>query len=526
MKLTFSQKTISGFSSLLIICLFTGLVSIYYNNQILKNFDLISDKVLSATNYLLQLDRDMHQSLVAERTLAIPSSENHEELIETAKENITQVETRWGKFKESISVFKTPKMEQSELLFEKDFTIWKNQALAAIDKLSSGNPTEFKKGSEQSLGVTAVAFEQAREQIDVQTELLEQRSDFLKLEAKKAGASARTISISVLVFSMIWGSYLTWIIGIKVSLRLKRMATDLAENADRSAESAKQINSSSNVVAQGASEQAASLEETSASIEESSSMIHSNAEAANQAQSVSNETFKVAKEGHEDMNSMVEAMQEIQDSSADISATLKTIDEIAFQTNILALNAAVEAARAGDAGAGFSVVADEVRALAQRCATAAKETSTRIEESVHRSNRGMETSKRVSEKLSNILEKAEEMEQLISSIATGSKEQSLGIQQINDSMSKMEEVTQGNAAAAEETAATANELDNQVSNLYQVISNLTSLIGTNELAKPHAQSAAKGFTINKTFEPSPQPQYPTPFTPDRNNETPLTFIDH
>jgi methyl-accepting chemotaxis protein len=177
------------------------------------------------------------------------------------------------------------------------------------------------------------------------------------------------------------------------------------------------------------------------------------------------------------MERMQAAMNAIQQSSNDISKIIKTIDEIAFQTNILALNAAVEAARAGEAGAGFAVVADEVRSLAQRSAVAAKETADKIADATNRSAQGVELSGKVAEGLKEILDKAREVDRLVAEVATASQEQSEGLIQINTAVSQMDKVTQSNAAGAEETASAAEELNAQSEELKNAAGQLAALVG-------------------------------------------------
>jgi methyl-accepting chemotaxis protein len=177
------------------------------------------------------------------------------------------------------------------------------------------------------------------------------------------------------------------------------------------------------------------------------------------------------------MARMQEAMAAIRQSSTDIAKILKSIDEIAFQTNILALNAAVEAARAGEAGAGFAVVADEVRSLAQRCAVAAKETAEKISEATARSEQGVGLSNEVARHLAEILEKARQVDGLVAQVSTASSEQSNGIEQINSAVSQLDKVTQSNAASAEETASASEELSAQSVELHTSADQLASLVG-------------------------------------------------
>jgi len=176
------------------------------------------------------------------------------------------------------------------------------------------------------------------------------------------------------------------------------------------------------------------------------------------------------------MREMSEAMGAIKTSSDNIAKIIKTIDEIAFQTNILALNAAVEAARAGEAGMGFAVVADEVRNLAQRSAKAAKETAEKIEDSIRKSEHGVEISARVGDSLQEILAKARQVDDLVAEIAIASKEQSQGITQVNTAVAQMDKVTQSNAANAEETASASEQLNAQAAGLKEAITELNALM--------------------------------------------------
>jgi methyl-accepting chemotaxis protein len=230
-------------------------------------------------------------------------------------------------------------------------------------------------------------------------------------------------------------------------------------------------------LAEGASEQASSLEETSSSLEEMSSMTKRNAENARQANDLAKQAREAADKGVGDMQTMAAAMAAIKVSSDDIAKIIKTIDEIAFQTNILALNAAVEAARAGEAGMGFAVVADEVRSLAQRCAQAAKETSGKIEGSIIKTGQGVDISTKVAQVLNEIVTKVRQVDELVTEVASASREQTEGITQINTAVGQMDKVTQSNAANAEESAAAAEELNAQAETMKQTVAELLQLVG-------------------------------------------------
>jgi methyl-accepting chemotaxis protein len=259
--------------------------------------------------------------------------------------------------------------------------------------------------------------------------------------------------------------------------RLTELVRQLGEASEQVNNSGRSVASASQSLAEGASEQAASLEETTASLEELSSMAKRNADNAAKANDLAKQTRLAADSGGTDMQAMSAAMEAIKVSSNDIAKIIKTIDEIAFQTNILALNAAVEAARAGEAGMGFAVVADEVRNLAHRSAQAAKETAVKIEGAIGKTAQGVEISTKVAQTLYDIVVKARQVDELAAEVAGASSEQSRGIMQINTGVGQMDKVTQSNAANAEESAAAAEELNAQAQSMKAAVVGLLNMVG-------------------------------------------------
>ncbi|HLP76168.1 MAG TPA: methyl-accepting chemotaxis protein [Candidatus Paceibacterota bacterium] len=289
----------------------------------------------------------------------------------------------------------------------------------------------------------------------------------------RADAATGMLSISVIVIGLAFA----WFIVFDLNRILSRLALNLNDGSTQVASAAGQVSSTSQTLAEGASEQAASIEETSASLEEMSSMIKRNAENAHKANELARQARSAADKGSADMQAMSAAMEAIKVSSDDIAKIIKTIDEIAFQTNILALNAAVEAARAGEAGMGFAVVADEVRNLAQRSAQAAKETAAKIEGAIAKTGQGVEISAKVVETLNEIVGKARQVDELVAEVASASREQTQGATQINSAVGQMDKVTQSNAAAAEESASAAEELNAQAQSMKSSVAELLRLVG-------------------------------------------------
>lgn len=324
----------------------------------------------------------------------------------------------------------------------------------------------------------------------------------------------RSIVVWVKAGALVFGIAIGTLITRTVNRSLLGISTSLEAGAEQTSSAAHQVSSASQHLAEGASRQAASLEETSASIEEITGMTRGNAESAGKATTLARETRLAADSGMESMAEMKKAMDAIKESSGSIAKIVKTIDEIAFQTNILALNAAVEAARAGEAGAGFAVVADEVRSLAQRSAQSAKETASRIEESVARSEHGVRIGAKVAKDFGEIVVKARGVDELVGEIAHSSNEQSQAIAQVGKAIAEMDKVTQGNAASAEQTAAAAEELNAQSRVLHGSISDLRRLVVHVRPASPEgpdasvspAPSPKQTHRGTMTFSAHPQPE--------------------
>ncbi len=260
---------------------------------------------------------------------------------------------------------------------------------------------------------------------------------------------------------------------------IQKVIQGISEGADQLTSASSQVAQTSQSLAEGAWENAAALEETSASLEEMSSMARENAENAQQGKVMMEQAMEIVEKVDHHMDQMIEAIEEVSETSRKTGTIIKTIDEIAAQTNLLALNAAVEAARAGEAGAGFGVVADEVRRLALRAAEAAKNTSSLIEQTMKAVQKGNAITHNTRATFSENREISVRVSQIIEGITTASQEQALGVGQINRAVAEMDKVVQKNSADSQEFAAASEEMNGQAEQMEIFAQELVAIIGNN-----------------------------------------------
>lgn len=302
----------------------------------------------------------------------------------------------------------------------------------------------------------------------------------------------RWITIVLMALSLIAGGIIVGVVR-RINSALRQAIGELGQGAQQVASAASQVASSSQSLAQGSSQQAASLEETSASTEEINSMARRNSENSRAAAELVTQSQERFVHTNQSLDQSVVAMGEINAQSDKIARIIKVIDEIAFQTNILALNAAVEAARAGESGMGFAVVADEVRNLAQRCAQAAKDTSTLIEESIAKSHDGKVKVDEVASAIRTITGENIKVKALVDEVNLSSQEQARGLEQIGKAISQMDHVTQSTASNAEESASAAEELNAQSDTLKDIVDRLSAMVGGGPTVYSQTAETHRGY---------------------------------
>jgi hypothetical protein len=370
---------------------------------------------------------------------------------------------------------------------------WWRRAATVEDLASAQNQT----AAAQALALTHQVNDQAQQASSELSALIKKELSELATSGQLAYAWQRAWML-LLLAGTIFVAVHRMIAAERVSRNLEKISDECLEGGNDLATAAAQVSTSAQSLAQTASEQAASLEETSATMEELSSMTNQNADHAQQVATLMRAADQKAVESNQAMSAASLSMTSIEESSQKVSRILKTIDEITFQTNILALNAAVEAARAGEAGLGFAAVAEEVRNLAQRSATASKETAALVEESVTKARDGRQRVEQLAASLGDITTHVRQVRELADDVCAASRQQAQGIGQVSEAIAQMEQVTQTLATTSEENAAASQEMTAQSSVTLRIASSIHRLVHGEDSVRADAEAPAKTSVARPT----------------------------
>lgn len=498
-NLKISRKLGIGFMIMILLIVTIGVAG-YHNSkdrQILL-VDILT-VFLPSMDFLIEVDRDLQQLLVCERSLIFTevNSEQFKKLVASYNENLQQSQERWQKYK---NLARSDEEKKSIAAYDSSFEEWKAISKQVVEARTTNSEEGRRLALDLSLGKADEKFETARTHLDdlqnIVLGILQQK----QLDAESSYKQTTYFFILFIAAGVVIGAGMAFTIGRQISNPISclleviqkisdgnltcrttieqkdeigliaRELDNLSTNwnnivvniqsaAEQVAASSSQLSSSSQALSQSTTEQAASLEETSAAVEQLTSSIEQNSLNAQRANDVTSHAAGDARIGGDAVLETVSAMKKIAEQ-------IGIINDISDQTNLLALNAAIEAARAGEMGKGFAVVAVEVRKLAERSQAAAKEISELAKTSVSQA-----------ENAGNVIQKVvpsiQEASQLVQEITTASKEQSNGAEQIRTVVTQMDQITQQNSAISEESASSSQELAAQAMTLKEMVGKFT-----------------------------------------------------
>ena len=444
----------------------------------------LADTLLPSVRALEEIAGSTARYRAAEMAQLAATTPEEKAAAESSMERaLATVETYQAVYEKALS------SEDERAVYNEFMTLWASylqEHFRAAELAGNGQVEQAQVVLVKSAGPL---FEQTQEALVTLVTGNEESAEQARLRSQTIYHRARLWGYGALIAFVLAGGAWGYLTIRSIGGTLRGVASDLAEGGEHLLVTAHVVADSAQSLSHGASEQAASLEETSASMEEMASMTRQNAQHTQTAVQLMSEVDARVHHSNVLLAGMVGSMNAIRDSSRQVAKIIKTIDEIAFQTNILALNAAVEAARAGEAGAGFAVVAEEVRNLAQRSAQAARDTAEMIEQSIAKADAGNTSVAEVAESVAGITTAIETMKGLVDQVSEASRQQAEGIEQVSQAFTQMEKVTQTTAATAEESAAASEELSGQAEAARALVTRLTALVG-GEMRAPHASESA------------------------------------
>ena len=474
---TLNARLAAAFGGVIVLIAALGGAAVGSSLVLRRSAAALYAREMPALDALVQADRDLQQALVAERTLLIaqPNSALFKQQLDAHAENLQQSTERWQRYR---ALARTEKEQELVQAYEKARVAWEQATARILEARKQRTSRQRRAAVELSLGEAAARFTEMREALNLAQELNLELAHANQAAAEQTYRQATAFVVGIAVLAAVSGVFLWWWIGVRTSREVRSIAAGLRGSAGQVVLTADSVSASAASLAQASNEQAATLEETASSADQIGTMAKPTADHADRAQALMSAVTARVGDANQSIGQMVSTMASVRESSQRVSKIIKTIDEIAFQTNILALNAAVEAARAGEAGMGFAVVADEVRNLAQRAAQAARDTTQLIEESMARSTEGDGSVQHVRSSIAGITSATTELTEALQGIHSVARRQAQGLAQIATAVQQMGQMTQGTAASAEEGAAASEVLHAQASGAMQMVGALEAIAGT------------------------------------------------
>ena len=467
---TFGQKLFAGIGALLLLSVLEGVVALWGSSRVEADINVVTERsgelqrTLTVHTSLFKIESSVKSMLWAgldnDRTLYETSKKTIAEQFDIASREVDALQAQLADGSDrALAQALRERLDEWKALQVQVVTLSDAGRIAeALQLVTTNADPLFKSAEDSARAIAALMFK---------------ATDDAKLSLSQS--RARSITGVVIALAVMVGVLVAWLVR-SINNSLRAMSRELADGGQLVVDASSQLAASAQSMSHGAAEQAASLEETSASMEEISAMIRTNADNSKQAAGLMGEAARVLDQSNQSLADMVTAMTNIRESSHSVSRIIKTIDEIAFQTNILALNAAVEAARAGEAGMGFAVVADEVRSLAQRSAQAARDTTSLIEGAIASTSEGNRKVAHAAESFSAITERVTEVKRLVDNVSVACGQQAHGIDQVLQTIRQMETVTQTAAATAEQTAAASEQLNTQAGATRRLVQRLEEMV--------------------------------------------------
>jgi len=481
---TISKRLYAGFGALLLLTVLAGLVAIVGSSRIKANVETVTQRSAELQR-AMTIQTALFKVESGEKSILWAGLDNDKQLYESSKRAVITEYSLADKQIDDLAATLTNGADQAAArTLRQSLTQWRSAHDQVVSFGDSGNFANAQQLITSTINPQLRSAEEAAQGI---VRRLDEAMSQASAESNSSYLQSRLLIATVVVLALIVGLGVIWLVRT-INESLRTVSQELGDGAQLVVDASSQMSISAQSMSQGASEQAASLEENSASMEEMATMTRKNAESSYQAATLMGEAARVVESANSALVDMVSSMTSIKVSSQRVSKIIKTIDEIAFQTNILALNAAVEAARAGEAGMGFAVVADEVRNLAQRSAQAAKDTAALIEEAITSASEGSQKVEQVAGGFSAITQRVTEVKSLVDNVSSASKHQAVGIDQVVQSIRQMERVTQTTAATAEESAAACEQLNAQADVTMQLVERLETLVGRNGAGPSPARS--------------------------------------